>query len=159
MGRQLGIAPGLIYPRSVGEIRLASADPSAAPLIDPRYFSDPADLEHLVTGVKLTREFVAAAPVKELMGAETFPGPSVRTDDEIRAWVRASANTIFHPVGTCKMGTDALAVVDPELRVHGLRGLRVADASVMPRIIGGNTNAPTIMIAEKCADLCLQSAD
>ncbi len=158
LGRQVLIAPSLIYPRSVGEIRLRSADPTAAPAIDPRYFSDEADLEQLVTGVKLTREIVATGPVKGLLGAETFPGPAVKTDDEIRAWIRASANTIFHPVGTCKMGTDAQAVVDPQLRVHGLLGLRVADASVMPRIIGGNTNAPTIMIAEKCADLCLRSA-
>lgn len=159
MGRQVGIAPGLIYPKSHGEIRLRSADPLAPPVIDPRYLSDPADLEHLVTGLKLTREIAATDPVKGLLGAETFPGPSVRTDDELRAFVRGSANTIFHPVGTCKMGTDPLAVVDPQLRVHGLRGLRIADASVMPRIIGGNTNAPTIMIAEKCADMCLQSTD
>jgi choline dehydrogenase len=157
MGRAVGIAPGLIYPKSVGEIRLRSADPTAAPAIDPRYFSDSADLEHLVTGFKLSREIMASAPVAGLLGAETFPGPGVKTDDDIRAFVRASANTIFHPTGTCKMGTDPLAVVDPELRVHGLQGLRVADASIMPRIIGGNTNAPTIMIAEKCADLCLQS--
>jgi choline dehydrogenase-like flavoprotein len=81
----------------------------------------------------------------------------VKTDDDIRALVRASANTIFHPTGTCKMGTDPAAVVDPELRVKGLRGLRIADASVMPKIIGGNTNAPTIMIAEKASELLLQA--
>jgi choline dehydrogenase len=149
------LMPGLIYPKSHGEITLRSADPTAAPLIDPRYFSDPADLEHLVAGVKLGREIAATAPFAELTGGEHFPGPSVQTDDELRAWIRLSVNTIFHPTGTCKMGPagDALAVVDPELRVHGLRGLRVADASVMPEIIGGNTNAPTIMIAEKAADL------
>ena len=156
-GRFCGIAPGLIYPKSSGEIRLRSNDPLAPPAIDPRYFSDPADLEHLVTGVKLSREIMASGPVKALLGAETFPGPGVKTDEDIRAFVRQSSNTIFHPTGTCKMGTDAMAVVDPELRVRGLQGLRVADASIMPRIIGGNTNAPTIMIAEKCADLCLGS--
>jgi len=159
MGRSVGIAPGLIYPKSSGEIRLRSANPLDTPRIDPRYFSDPADLEHLVTGVKLAREIAASDPLKRLLGAETFPGPTVKTDDEIRAFVRASAQTIFHPTGTCKMGVDASSVVDPELRVRGLRGLRVADASIMPRITGGNTNAPTIMIAEKCADMCLQSTD
>jgi choline dehydrogenase len=155
LGRRVVIAPSLIYPKSIGEIRLRSADPSAPPVIDPRYFSDAADLELLVTGVKLTREIVATGPVKGLLGPEVFPGPAAKTDEDIRTWVRNSVNTLFHPVGTCRMGTDEHAVVDPDLRVRGLQGLRVADASVMPRIIGGNTNAPTIMIAEKCADLCL----
>jgi len=152
-GRFASIAPGLIYPRSHGEIRLRSSDPLAPPLIDPMYFRDPADLDHLVTGVKLTREVVATSPLAPMLGAELRPGPHVKSDDELRAFVRASCNTIFHPTGTCKMGTDAMAVVDPQLRVHGIRGLRVADASIMPRITGGNTNAPTIMIAEKCAEL------
>jgi choline dehydrogenase-like flavoprotein len=154
-GRLATLMPGLIYPRSHGEIRLRSADPSAPPVIDPMYFRDPYDLDHLVTGIELAREIAATAPLAQLLGAERFPGPGVTTRDAIRASVRATCNTIFHPTGTCKMGTDEHAVVDPELRVHGLRGLRVADASVMPRIIGGNTNAPTIMIAEKCADLAL----
>ncbi|HEY3808226.1 MAG TPA: FAD-dependent oxidoreductase [Kofleriaceae bacterium] len=155
-GRWATVMPGLIYPRSHGEITLRSADPAAPPLIDPRYFSDPADLEHLVTGAKLAREIAATAPLAEHLEGEHFPGPGVKTDDELRAWIRLSVNTIFHPTGTCKMGTDPMAVVDPELRVRGIRGLRVADASVMPRIIGGNTNAPTIMIAEKAADLVAQ---
>ena len=124
-------------------------------MIDPMYFRDPEDLEHLVRGTKLTREIAATSPFKEMLGPEVFPGPQARSDDDLRAHVRATCNTIFHPTGTCKMGVDALAVVDHELRVHGLRGLRVADASIMPRIIGGNTNAPTIMIAEKCAELAL----
>jgi choline dehydrogenase len=156
LGRAVSLLPGLIYPRSHGEIRLRSADPAEAPAIDPRYFSDPADLDHLVAGVKLAREIAATAPLAGLLGAETFPGPSVAGDDAIRASVRAACNTIFHPTGTCKMGTDPLAVVDADLRVHGLRGLRVADASIIPRIIGGNTNAPTIMIAEKAAELALR---
>ncbi len=154
-GAFLSIIPGLIYPRSSGEITLKSADPTVAPLIDPRYFSDPRDLEHMVAGVKIAREIAATEPIAgELLG-EKYPGPGVQTDEQIRAWIRQSVNTIFHPTGTCKMGTDRMAVVDPELRVHGLRNLRVADASVMPRIIGGNTNAPTIMIAERCADIML----
>jgi choline dehydrogenase len=155
LGRFATLMPGLIYPRSRGELRLRSADPTAPPVIDPRYFDDPADLDHLVAGVELAREIAATAPLAELLGAERFPGAAVKTRDELRASVRASCNTIFHPVGTCRMGSDATAVVDPELRVRGLRGLRIADASVMPRIIGGNTNAPTIMIAEKAADLLL----
>ncbi len=154
-GRFAGIAPGLIYPKSQGTIRLRGADPLAPPLIDPRYFEAPADLEHLVAAVKLAREIAATAPLTEMLEGETFPGPGVQSDDEIREFVRQASNTIFHPTGTCKMGTDGLAVVDPTLRVHGLRNLRVADASIMPRIVGGNTNAPTIMIAEKCAELAL----
>ena len=152
-GRFAGLAPGLIYPRSHGEIRLRSADPTAAPVIDPRYFHDPADLEHLVAGVKLAREIAATGPMTTMLGAAIGPGPGCVSDDDLRAYVRLTCNTIFHPAGTCKMGSDPLAVVDAELRVRGVRGLRVADASIMPRIIGGNTNAPTIMIAEKCADL------
>jgi choline dehydrogenase len=154
-GSFASFAPGLIYPKSHGEIRLRSADPMAPPAIDPKYFSDPLDLEHLVLGAKLMREIAATAPLTEMLGEELFPGPRVQSDDELRAYVRQSSQTIFHPTGTCKMGTDAMAVVDPELRVHGLRGLRVGDASIMPRIVGGNTNAPTIMIAEKCAELAL----
>ncbi|MEO8551293.1 MAG: GMC oxidoreductase [Kofleriaceae bacterium] len=152
LGRFAAIMPGLIYPRSHGELTLAIADPAAAPRIDPRYFSDAADLEHMVAGVKLAREIAATEPLASSLDGEHFPGPATETDDQLRAWIRSSVNTIFHPTGTCKMGTDPAAVVDPELRVHGLEGLRVADASVMPRIIGGNTNAPTIMIAERCAD-------
>jgi choline dehydrogenase len=154
-GRYVGIAPGLIYPRSSGEITLRSNDPLAAPKIDPRYFADPADLQHLVDGVKLTREIAATAPLKDILGEEHFPGPAVTSDEAIAAAIRGACNTIFHPTGTCKMGKadDGMAVVDPELRVHGLRNLRVADASIMPRIVGGNTNAPVIMIAEKCAEL------
>jgi len=154
-GRHLTLLPSMIYPRSVGEIRLRSSDPAQAPAIDPRYLSDPADLETLVAGIKLSREIAATAPLSELVGNEVFPGPGVMSDDALRDSVRTYCNTIFHPTGTCKMGTDAQAVVDAELRVRGLSGLRVADASIMPRIIGGNTNAPVIMIAEKAAELLL----
>ncbi|HUS27706.1 MAG TPA: GMC family oxidoreductase N-terminal domain-containing protein [Kofleriaceae bacterium] len=154
-GRFACLLPGLIYPKSVGELRLASADPAAPPAIDPKYFSDAADLELLVTGVKQAREIASTGALKQILGKEIYPGPGVASDDELRDNIRAGCNTIFHPVGTCKMGTGPDAVVGPDLRVHGLRNLRVADASVMPKIIGGNTNAPTIMIAEKCADLAL----
>jgi choline dehydrogenase len=151
-GPHISIMPGLIYPHSRGDITLRSSDPADPPLIDPKYFSDPRDLEHLLAGVKLTREIAATAPLSDLIEREFFPGDKLQSDDELRAWIRNSVNTIFHPTGTCKMGSDSMAVVDAELRVHGLQGLRVADASVMPKIIGGNTNAPTIMIAERCAD-------
>jgi choline dehydrogenase-like flavoprotein len=153
-GRYASILPGLIYPKSHGEIRLRSADPAQSPAIDPRYLSDPADLDHLVAGVKLSREIAATGPLAKLLGPEVFPGTGVTTDEQLRDNIRASCNTIFHPTGTCKMGTDPMAVVDPALRVHGLRGLRVADVSILPAIIGGNTNAPAIMIGEKAADLC-----
>lgn len=154
-GRRACILPGLIYPKSVGELRLASADPAAAPLIDPKYFSASEDLDLLVTGMKQAREIAATGALKELLGNEIYPTTEVASDEQLRDSIRAGCNTIFHPVGTCKMGTGDDAVVGPDLRVRGLRGLRVADASVMPKIIGGNTNAPTIMIAEKCADLAL----
>jgi choline dehydrogenase-like flavoprotein len=154
-GRHVAILPSLLYPRSVGEIRLRSADPAAAPILDPRYFSAPEDLEHFVVGTRLAREIAATAPLAGMVGDEVWPGPKVISDDALRAYARSNVGTVFHPTGTCKMGVDPDAVVDPQLRVHGLRGLRVADASIMPRIIGGNTNAPVIMIAEKAADLAL----
>jgi len=156
-GRYASILPSMIYPRSAGELRVRSKDPTQAPAIDPRYFSDVAHLDVLVAGVELSREIAATAPMSQIVGKELLPGPDVRSRDALRASIRKYCNTIFHPVGTCRMGTDALSVVDPELRVRGLQGLRVADASIMPRIIGGNTNAPVIMIAEKAADLALAS--
>ena len=142
-GRFTSLLPGLIYPRSHGEVTLRG--------IDPKYFADAADLDHLVAGVKLAREIAATGPLAGMLGPEVFPGPAVQSDDDLRANIRATCNTIFHPAGTCGIGR----VVDPDLRVRGLRGVRIADASVMPEIIGGNTNAPTIMIAEKCAELAL----
>jgi choline dehydrogenase len=152
-GRFATILPGLIYPRSRGELRLASQDPEAAPLIDPKYFSDPADLDHLVEGVRMTREIAATEPLASLLGEETLPGPQAASEEQVRDAIRLTVNTIFHPVGTCRMGPDG--VVDHELRVRGIAGLRVADASIMPSIVGGNTNAPVIMIAEKAADMLL----
>jgi choline dehydrogenase len=153
VGRLFAIYPSLIYPKSVGEIRLKTRDPLAPPAIDPRYFSDSDDLDVLVQGVRLSREIAATEPLKGYTGREVWPGADHKSDDALRAQIRASVNTIFHPVGTCKMGVDDDAVVGPDLSVRGLEGLRVADASIMPRIIGGNTNAPTIMIAEKAADI------
>ncbi|HEX8796719.1 MAG TPA: GMC family oxidoreductase N-terminal domain-containing protein [Polyangiaceae bacterium] len=154
-GRRFSVLPGLIYPRSVGEVRLTSRDPHAPAAVDPRYFSDDADLEHLVRGIHQAREIASTEPLAAYGAREIFPGPDCKSDDAIRASIRATCNTIFHPVGTCKMGPagDGAAVVDASLRVRGVDGLRVADAAIMPRIVGGNTNAPVIMIAEKAADL------
>ena len=145
----LMMLPTLIYPRSRGEIRLRSADPAAPPAIDPRYFSDAADVDLLVTGVKLSREIAHTAPLSRYCGKELNPGEPIRDEEALRTNIRTRTDTLFHPVGTCAMGS----VVDEKLRVRGIDGLRVADASIMPSIVGGNTNAPTIMIAEKAADL------
>jgi choline dehydrogenase len=152
-GHGLTLDACLLRPRSTGEIRLAAADPAAPPHIDPRYLSDPADLKPLVEGFKKAREIFASAPLKPFVGAEYLPANGPKSDAEIEAFVRAHAETIYHPVGTCKMGVDAMAVVDPSLKVRGLEGLRVVDASIMPAVVSGNTNAPTIMIAEKAADM------
>ena len=142
----------LLRPKSRGSVALASADPRAAPLIDPNFFGNPDDLETMVAGYKTTRRLMETPALRALQTKEMFTA-GVRTDDDIRAILRARVDTVYHPVGTARMGTDALAVVDPKLRVHGLEGLRVVDASIMPTLIGGNTNAPTIMIGEKAADM------
>lgn len=142
-----------LRPKSRGEIRLHSADPFAAPDIHAGYLTDPEDIEHLLRGVRLARGILAASAFDACRGAEIVPGREVQSDDDLRHFIRNKAETIYHPVGTCKMGCDQQAVVDADLRVHGLRGLRVVDASIMPLLVGGNTNAPTIMIAEKASDM------
>ena len=147
------IGPVLISPKSRGWLQLASADPGAAPRIRPNVLSDPDDMAALVEGVKLARRIVGAEPLRSATAGEIHPGAGVVSDSEIEADLRRRVELIYHPVGTCRIGVDELAVVDPELRVHGVEGLRVADASVMPVIPGGNTNAPTIMVAERAADL------
>ena len=124
----------------------------AAPEIDPHCLGDPDDLRVMVEGFKLTRRLMQAPALAQLCTQELFTA-DVRTDADIARVLRERVDTVYHPVGTCKMGTDPLAVVDPSLRVHGIEGLRVVDASIMPTLIGGNTNAPAIMIAEKAADL------
>ncbi len=144
---------GIIRPASRGSLRLASADPSVAPLIDPACLSCDADLEALVAALELCREIGGQAALREWRGAELYPGDGVRTPRELRDYVRRTGITYHHQVGTCRMGIDELAVVDPELRVRGLDGLRVADASVMPFVTSGNTHAATVMIGERAADL------
>ena len=142
----------LLRPQSRGSVGLQGADPALPPRIDPAYLSHPQDLDDMVAGYRITQRLMQAPALAELYTRDMFT-PDVRDDEGIRAIIRQRAETIYHPVGTCRMGTDADAVVDAELRVHGLQGLRVVDASIMPTLIGGNTNAPTIMIAEKAVDL------
>ncbi len=142
-----------LRPESRGEIALRSADPRAAPAIRPNYLSHPRDREVLREGIKLLRRVFAQSAFAPYRGRELAPGPGVASDAQIEAWLATAADTVFHPVGSCKMGTDALAVVDGELRVHGVERLRVVDASIMPTMPSANTNAPTIMVAEKAADL------
>jgi choline dehydrogenase-like flavoprotein len=142
----------LLRPKSAGGVSLASADPLAAPVVDPDFYGDPDDLEAMLRGFHLARRILEAPALAALSAGDLFTA-GVRTDDEIRRTLRERSDTIYHPVGTCRMGVDEGAVVDPELRVRGIDGLRVADASVMPDLIGGNTNAPVVMIGEKAADL------
>ncbi|MCC8994554.1 MAG: choline dehydrogenase [Candidatus Contendobacter sp.] len=147
-----------LRPKSRGALTLNSADPRDPPALQPNYLSHPDDLETLLAAVKTCRKILAAPAFDGYRGRELFPGEAVQSDDELREFIRRRAETIYHPVGTCKMGHDPLAVVDDQLRVHGLSGLRVADASIMPTLIGGNTNAPTIVIGEKAAELILAEA-
>jgi len=146
---------GLVDVASRGRIRLRSADPRHRPAIDPGYLSDERDGRALASGLKMAREFVTARPMAEICSGELAPGPHVRSDAELLEYVRSGVVTLYHPVGTCAMGGESRwnSVVDPELRVRGVAGLRVVDASVMPFVPRGNTNAPTIAIAERAADL------
>lgn len=139
-----------LRPHSRGTLRLASPDPDAAPLIDPGFLSDPRDAALILKAARLLERITEAEPLKPWRGRRLYPHDG--TDDALMADIRARADTIYHPVGTCAMGQGDLAVVDPQLRVRGIDGLRVVDASVMPQLVSGNTNAPTIMIAERAAD-------
>jgi choline dehydrogenase len=154
-GHGFALSPVGLYPRSRGRITLASPDPLAAPLIDPNLLSAPEDVEPLVRAIRLVRQIFASPAFAKYRAEEAVPGAAARSDAELVAYIRAQAYTVHHPVSTCRMGTDGSAVVDPQLRVAGLEGLRVADASVFPSIVGGNTNAVVVMVAEKAADLIL----
>ncbi len=150
-----GIRPTLLHPHSRGEVRLRSADPKDAPRIQYNFFSVPGDLPRLREGFCRGREVAYQKALDPYRGAEILPGPEVKTDEQIDAHIRKVALTAHHPAGTCKMGTDAAAVVDPELRVRGMERLRVVDASVMPDMVGAHINACVFMIAEKASDMIL----
>ncbi len=147
------IAPCVLHPRSRGYIALRSTNPEEAPIIQPNYFAVEADMQDLIEGVKIARKLGETQAFSPFRDVETHPGPQAQSDEEIAEYIRNHVETLYHPVGTCKMGNDSMAVVDAHLRVRGVEGLRVIDASIMPTVVGGNTNAPTIMIAEKAADL------
>jgi choline dehydrogenase len=154
----LTIAPCQVRPESRGTIRIKSADPTQYPAIEPNYLSDPLDQEVAVAGLKWGRKIASQPALAPYIDHEAVPGPTFNSDPMLLAYAKAAGGTIYHPVGTCQMGHGPQAVVDPQLRVHGVEGLRVVDASVMPRLVSGNTNAPTIMIAEKAADMILGRA-
>jgi choline dehydrogenase-like flavoprotein len=143
----------VLRPKSIGQMRLGR---DGQPIIDFNFLSDPEDAKVLIEGLKLARKILADSQFDSIRGTEMLPGKHVQTDAQLMDYVREYAATVFHPVGTCKMGLDAMSVVDPQLRVHGIQGLRVVDASIMPTLISGNTNAPCIMIGEKAADMILQ---
>lgn len=144
---------GLLQPFSTGHVQLASADPAERVQIYPRLLSDERDLMPLVQGVRIMRKLFHSEPFASRLKAELMPGPQCQSDEDMIGYLREQAQSMYHPAGTCRMGTDAMAVVDHRLRVHGLQGLRIADASVMPRVPSGNTNAPVIMVADKAATM------
>lgn len=157
-GRGYVLTTVLLRPTSRGALTLRDADPGTPPHIDPKLLGTDEDLETLTEGFDAARRIAGAPAMAALRSVERYPGADVRSRDQLRDYVRSNAATIFHPVGTCKMGSDETAVVDSRLRVRGMDGLRVVDASIMPTIVGGNTNAPTIMIAEKAADMIREDA-
>jgi len=157
VGHGYGLIPIAVRPKSRGKVSLASPDPHAAPLIDPNYLDHPDDLRTLVDGMQIARRILAAPAFASLHGRELVPGPDVRDEPGWIQYVRNTVVSVHHPCSTCRMGVDPLAVVDPQLRVRGLAGLRVIDASVFPRVVAGNTNAAVVMVAEKGADLVLAS--
>ncbi|TIX64338.1 MAG: alanine-phosphoribitol ligase, partial [Mesorhizobium sp.] len=146
-----------IRPRSRGFVELRSANPADPPRIVPNYLSDPYDLDTMAQGVRLGREIMSQPLLEPLIRRETHPGREMRSMDDYRHYVNEMAQGALHPTGTCRIGKDALAVVDSQLRVHGISGLRVADASVMPTVPSGNTNAPAIMVGERAADFLRRS--
>jgi choline dehydrogenase len=145
-------------PESKGHIHIVSADPRRPPAINFNFLSSPIDAEITARAVRIARAIMTAPAMAPMQATEIAPGTSRTTDDEILDWVRQAAETTYHPVGTCRMGADPMAVVDAQLRVRGIAGLRVADASIMPTLTSGNTNAPSIMIGEKAADMVLNKA-
>jgi choline dehydrogenase len=144
-------------PESKGHVHITAADACRPPAINFNFLSSPPDAELTLRAVRIAREIMTAPAMTPFQMSEAAPGANRTSDDEILDWVKKAAETTNHPVGTCKMGSDPMAVVDAQLRVHGIAGLRVADASIMPTLTSGNTNAPSIMIGEKAADMVLSA--
>jgi choline dehydrogenase len=151
-GHGMTIHACTLRPESRGEVTLRSANPADAPAMQPNYLSKSYDRTMMLECVKLSRLIYAQKPFNSHRGIELFPGTQAREDESIMEFIRKKAETIYHPIGTCKMGNDEMAVVDPQLNVRGMQGLSVVDCSIMPTLVSGNTNAPAIMIAEKYAD-------
>ncbi|RMF31204.1 MAG: hypothetical protein D6765_02125, partial [Bacteroidetes bacterium] len=151
--RAYGLGVVVLNPDSRGTLSLSSPDPAAPPRIDPNYLAEERDWQRLLKGFRIAQDICWSDSLKPFQGGAYFPEEKLEEESAMRAFIRQQAQTLYHPVGTCKMGTDDEAVVDPQLRVHGVQGLRIADASIMPTLVRGNTNAPVIMIAEKAADL------
>jgi choline dehydrogenase len=145
-----------LRPESRGHIALASSDPLARPLIHANYLATEKDRDYAVKSIQFARKLASTAPLSGLVAAEVTPGPAVSTEAEILEFARRNGATIFHPSGTCRMGSDEAAVVDPRLRVRGVAGLWVVDCSIMPTLVSGNTNVPAMMVAEKAADMILE---
>lgn len=155
-GHGISINPCFLRPKSRGEVRLTSNNPNDPVEIDARYLSEPSDVDAMVRGLKIARNIIRQPSMSSIIEQELLPSSQKEVSDEVLIeHIRKYAKTVYHPVGTCKMGTDEDAVVDPKLKVHGIEGLRICDASIMPNLVSGNTNAPTIMIAERCADFIL----
>jgi choline dehydrogenase-like flavoprotein len=145
----------VMRPKSRGQVTLASADPSDPALVDPRYLSHPDDVATTLKGLEMAREVMASRMMRAFVGDEEMPGPACTSKEDLRQFIGAYGKTVYHPAGTCRIGKDDMAAVDPQLRVRGIEGLRIADASIMPVVTSGNTNAPSIMIGEKASDLVL----
>jgi choline dehydrogenase-like flavoprotein len=152
MGHGISCHVCLLNPRSRGTVKLSGPTMDDTPLIDPNFFGDPADIEDMVDGFKMTKKLMDAEAFKDVISKDLFTA-DIHNDEDIREVLRQRTDTVYHPVGTCKMGVDDMAVVDPTLKVYGVQGLRVVDASIMPHVVNGNTNAPTVMIAEKAVDM------
>ena len=147
-----------LRPESRGFVRIKSSDPAQAPAIQPRYLTSQLDRDTVIASLKLLRKIMGQSAMRRYIAEERAPGPLVQTDAELLDFARGAGTTVFHPTSTCRMGPDQTAVVDERLRVRGIGGLRVVDASIMPTVVSGNTNAPVVMIAEKGADMILQDA-
>lgn len=158
VGHGFGINSILLRPKSRGSVTIASSDPRAAPHIDNAFLRDDADMEPLLRGLRIARNILAMPQLAKYQATEILPGPALDKDDELRDYMKRTCTAVHHPGGTCRMGSDADAVVDPQLRVRGIGGLRVVDAAIFPRMVGGNSNAGVVMVAEKAADMILGKA-